>query len=81
MTPSLLTKSKRWLAASIAMVLMFAVSIPALGIPEEVAADLRTKFSWVVLAFIGGQTVTDAVTKGKTSGNYRPTQQPDGSHE
>lgn len=71
MTPNLLTKSKRWIAASIAMVLMFVVSIPALGIPEEVAADLRTKFSWVVLAFIGGQTVTDAVTKGATSGNFQ----------
>jgi len=64
-----LLRSKRWFAACIAMVLMFVVSMPAVGIDPEVAADLRDNFLYVVLAYIGGQTANDLVTKGKTSGN------------
>lgn len=73
--PSMLAKSKRWMAACVAMLLMFVVSVPSVGIPEEVAHDLRERFFYVVLAYIGGQTVTDAVTKGKTSGNAPPEQE------
>lgn len=70
MKTSLLMKSKRWVAGCLAMILSLVVSLPALGLDEAVAADLREQFLYVILAYIGGQTVTDAVTKGRTSGNF-----------
>lgn len=66
---TILMRSKRWIAACVGMVLMFVVSMPALGIEPETAEDLRSNFFFVVLAYIGGQTANDVMTRGKSSGN------------
>lgn len=64
-----LLRSKRYIAACIAMVLMMVVSYPALEFDPEVASELRKSFLYLALAYIGGQTANDVMTRGKTSAN------------
>lgn len=64
--------SKRWRAGLGGMLLMVLVSMPWTGIAPDVAEQLREFFAAIVISFIAGQTVTDVVTKGRTSGSFSP---------
>ena len=67
---SKLMNSKRITFACLAMLLMFFTTLPVLGIDPDLGAELREAFLYLAGGVIAGQTVTDVVTKGKTSGNY-----------
>jgi len=63
-----LLKSKRFTTGIIAIITMLLVEF--LGMDEAMAADLTEKVFWLAIAVIGGQSLTDVASKGKTSANH-----------